>query len=146
MSVRIRFAGLLALATAMAWGVVAPEALACRCAEPAPEDAYRGADAVVQASVTKVVPASDGPGGTAILHVSRAWKADVPKEIAVFTVTSCAYIWREGERHILFLIRDSNGLYSTARCLGNRRMDEDLLTWLKSNGQAGQVQSREAEQ
>lgn len=115
-------------------------AFACRCAEPPPATAYARAQAVVQGSVKKVIPAPEGVGGTAIVCVSRAWKTDVPAELAVTTVTDCAYPWAENEQYVLFLVRDSNGLYSTARCLGNHRIeDRTRLQWLDAHGQSARV-------
>lgn len=98
---------------------------------------------MVQAEVVRVVPAPEGPGGTAILRVSRAWKAAVPEELAVTTLTSCAYPWQEGEQHVLSLIRENTGLFSTARCLGNqlRSRADAFVRWLEKNGEPKQVRS-----
>lgn len=116
-------------------------ALACRCREPAIATAYRRADAVVQALVVKVVPTPQPPGSTAILAVSKTWRRDLPDEIAVSTVTDCAYEWREGREYVLFLVRDSTGVLSTGRCLGNRPVEDagDMLTWLQGKGEPGEV-------
>jgi len=45
---------------------------------------------------------------------------------------SLAYAWNEGEKHLIFLVRDSAGVYSTGRCLGNQRIADGgkLLPWL----------------
>lgn len=117
------------------------EALACRCLEPGARDAYAGAYAIIQARVTEVVPAPEGDGGIAILVVSQAWKRDVPEKLAVITITNCAYPWQEGKEYILFLLRESTGLFSTARCLGNRPVGEAawLIRWLHKNGHISKV-------
>ena len=117
------------------------EALACRCLEPLAKDAYAGAYVVIQARVIEVVPAPEGDGGIAILSVSQAWKRDIMERLAVMTVTSCAYPWQEGKEYILFLVRESTGLFSTARCLGNKPLAEaaELIRWLHKNGHISKV-------
>jgi len=98
------------------------DALACRCKEPSLDMAYKQADAIVHCEIIKIARAAEGSGSPTILKVLKAWKADVPEEIAVTTATSCAYVWNEGEKHLIFLVRDSAGVYSTGRCLGNQRI------------------------
>jgi hypothetical protein len=134
-----RFARLLALTLTVGClsAAVANDASACRCKEPPPERAYRDSAAVVRARVTKFVPAPEGEGGTAILSVLKAWKKDVPTELAVTTLTSCAYPFQEQHDYVLFLVQDHAVLYSTGRCLGNQTLDEakGLLDWLRKHGE-----------
>lgn len=108
------------------------DASACRCKETSLDMAYKQADAIVHCEIVKIVRAAEGSGSTATLKVLKAWKADVPEEITVTTATSCAYVWNEGEEHLIFLVCDSAGVYSTGRCLGNQRIADGgkLLPWL----------------
>lgn len=119
----------------------AQSAGACRCIEPGPAESYGRAAAVVRANVIKVVAAPEGPGSTAILKVSQAWKSEVPEELAVTTVTTCAFDWRQGKGYFLFLVRDGTGFFSTGRCLGNQPVDSaaELVKWLGEHGASVQV-------
>ena len=110
--------------------------LACRCQEPTMENAYAKAEVLVRARVTQVIPAPDQAGSTGILSVLEAWKQSVPRVLAVSSLTSCAFPWDENREYFLFLMRDSNGLFSTARCLGNTTADDagTIIEWLSTQG------------
>ena len=124
--------------------LVAQQALACRCLEPASTaDAYGRAHVVVRATVLSVDGVGDSPGGArARLRVEEAWKADVATEIVVTTSTTCAFDFQAGNDYLLCLYPGTGpSEYSTRICVGNclAANAEGALRWLRAQGHGAQV-------
>lgn len=135
-----RFTGPRALAVMLGLLLAAGAAQACRCIEPGPAAAYRGADAVVTAQVLQVTGDPEGPGGAvARLAVDRSWKAAVAGEIEVATSTTCAYPFAAGQSVLVYLQRaQGSTAWTSSRCRGNRALDDatPALKWLQRHGRA----------
>lgn len=117
-----------------------PVASACRCPQPpSAAEAYRYAHLVVEA---RVVSLADDPArkeATAIVSVSRSWKAAAPASLQVSTGLSCAYPFEAGEDLLLYLRRDPRTQrWETRRCSGNLPLREAArsLQWLQRHGKA----------
>ena len=119
-------------------------AAACRCKEPNTSGAYKRADIVAIARVLEIVPNAHLDGVTATLSVLRSWKGAVPVRITADSGTSCRYPFRVGEEFLLFILRDAQGSFSTARCRGNKPAAEagPSVRWLERHGTAATVDER----
>jgi len=109
-------------------------ALACRCTEPSPRQAYRAAESVVYGKVLSAKSDNDGADTSYVIDVVESWKQPVEVQITVHTSTSCAFAAKIGEGYVLFLKQPSQGAYETAMCMGNRseRASRALLKFLRS--------------
>lgn len=129
---------LRAAAASIAIAAASGSALACRCVDPTPAAAYRGAELVVRARVAKVSGDPEGPGGAvARLTVAQSWKGAVTGEIEVATSTTCAYPFEAGQELLVYLQRGTGAAaWSTRRCRGNRPLAEaaGALDWLSRYG------------
>jgi len=95
---------------------------------------------VVRVTVDDVVPMPSGEGSTAVVSVKASWKTSSPARLIINTFTSCAFNWKTGGEYILFLIKESNGLYSTDRCVGSRLANDlKAIQWLNQHGKKMQV-------
>lgn len=135
---RLHAPGLRAAAAALCLLVACDAALACRCTEPAPPAAYRGADAVVTARVLQVWGDPEGPGGAvAQLALDRSWKVTLTGTIEVATSSTCAYPFEVGQELLVYLHRAKGATqWTTGRCHGNRALATaaPALTWLGRHG------------
>lgn len=115
--------------------LMAENALACRCQQPAIADSYKNASLVVHARVNDIVIAPSGEGSTAILEIKKAWKAESPSRIAAISLTNCHFLWEKTKEYIVFLTEEPNGLYSTDKCKGNLQIDShpEIIKWLQNN-------------
>ncbi len=95
---------------------------ACRCEAPGIDAAYKQSSMVVFANVQDVITAPSGEGSTAILKINRWWKSKSPEKITVNSLSNCSYSWKSGKNYLLFLNLESNGLYSTGLCAGNKTL------------------------
>jgi len=96
---------------------------ACRCEIPDIESAYRQSSMVVFANTQDVIIAPSGEGSTAVLIIDRWWKSKSPKKIIVNSLSNCSYPLEAGKNYLLFLDLESNGLYSTGQCAGNKALE-----------------------
>lgn len=136
----LRLTGRHALAVMLGLLLAGGAAQACRCIEPGPAAAYRGADAVVTAQVLQVTGDPEGPGGAvARLVVDRSWKAALAGEIEVATASTCAYPFAAGQGVLVYLQRaQGSTAWTSARCRGNRPLDNaaPALQWLQRHGRS----------
>lgn len=95
-------------------------ALACRCTEPGPRQAYRAAESVVYGKILSVERDNDGADTSYLIDVAEFWKQPVEMRITVHTGTTCAFVAKVGEGYVLFLRQPRQGVYETAMCMGNR--------------------------
>ncbi len=111
------------------------QAYACRCKQPSMQEAYDASALVVQANVSDFATMPSGEGNVAILKVKQAWKKQAPGKISVISLTNCHYSWEVAKEYIVFLMEESNGMYSTDRCMGNLSSEssEDAVKWLEEN-------------
>ncbi len=98
------------------WGI----ALACRCTEPGPRQAYGMAQSVVYGRVVSAKKENDGGDISYVFEVAESWKQSVESQITVHTGTTCSFEATVGERYVLFLKQQGRSFYETASCMGNR--------------------------
>jgi hypothetical protein len=120
-------------------------ALACRCPDSlSPEQAYRQADAVVQARVLSVTGDINGKAGASVrLRTLKVWKRGVARDLDVATRTTCAYEFNVGTEYLIYLRKSGReASYSTKKCEGNLRIAEatEALQWLAQHGSLADVQ------
>ena len=125
-----RFA-LFTAAILTAWSGIA---LACRCTEPEPRQAYRMAESVVYGKIVSAKKEHDGADTTYVFEVAESWKQPVESQITVHTSTTCSYEATVGEKYVFFLKRFNQSLYETAMCMGNRpeARSRGLLKFLRA--------------
>lgn len=99
-------------------------AFSCRCNEQSIQANYENSDMVVYVTVQDFVPAPSGEGGSAVLAISQWWKSSSPERIVVNSLTSCSQEFEVNNSYLLFLNRETSGLYYTDRCLGNELLDD----------------------
>lgn len=130
-----------ALVVAVSCAALAPaRALACRCREPGVATAYRRAASVVLAEAIEVRERPDIQGQEARLRVVGAWKTDAPAVVTVVTGTTCAYLFKPGEKHLVFLVSQQGSL-GTGKCMGDlpEGKAKAALAWLARHGKAGAI-------
>ena len=134
---------LVLLAAALVVQTSAAPARACRCVEGlTPKRAYWNAQVVV---VGRVVSLETTEARTqaqrATVAVERAWKASVPETVTVYTDSTCAFAFTQGERYLLYLAAAPGKVFGTSRCAGNRDLDAATrdLRWLKSHARETSV-------
>jgi hypothetical protein len=113
----------------------ADQAFACRCRELAPKVAHRSADSAVLGKIISVEDVKDGADELAyVVEVYEWWKAPVDSQITVHTSTTCRFEAQIGTRYVLFLKRDKQGRFETAKCMGNseEKRARHLLKFLRS--------------
>lgn len=110
-------------------------AYACRCKAPEIANSYNNSVAIVQVTAEEVINVPEGSGITAILNVTKTWKAGTTSKIVVNSLTNCYFPMEKNKDYILFLNIEPNGLYSTDRCVGNKTSENshELLKWLDNN-------------
>lgn len=115
-----------------------PVSHACRCPDGVPAStAYRQAQVVVLATVVQVSGDRDREGATAVVTVSRAWKAPVDERIEIFTNTTCAFDFQPGQTYLLYVQKTAAGArYWTKRCFGNLPAADAArhIRWLDRHG------------
>lgn len=140
---RRRFVASLLVAVAVAEGmVVAPTVHACRCLEPSSAaSAYKAADVVALGKVVSVTAQPEAERTAITLHVTEAWKADLPRSIQIVTGTTCAFPFERDGRYLLFLLRGSDSRFVTERCMGNRALAQAhaFRAWLEKHGKVAKV-------
>ena len=109
-------------------------ALACRCTEPGPRQAYRAAESVVYGKVLSAKRDNEGSDTAYLIDVAESWKQPVETQITVHTSTTCAFVAEVGKGYVLFLRQPSRGSYETAMCMGNRSAEKsrELLKFLRA--------------
>ena len=112
-------------------------AIACRCTEPGPHQAYRAAESVVYGKVLSEERGNDGTDISYVFEVAESWKLPVASQITIHTGTTCALEAKVGERYVLFLRRNAQSIYETATCMGNRpeARSSALLKFLRAQKQ-----------
>lgn len=142
---RRRFVTSLFVAVAVVEGMaVVPAAHACRCLEPtSAASAYKAADVVALGKVVSVTPQREAERTEITLHVTEAWKADLPRSIQIVTGTPCAFPFARDGRYLLFLLRGSENRFVTERCMGNRDLAHAhaFRAWLEKHGKVGKVRA-----
>jgi hypothetical protein len=121
----------------------AVSAFPCSCAPASLKTFYKRADAVVTAKVISVSNSTEGEvTTTAQLEVIDVWKRGLPKQIEVMTGSSCAYDFRGGEKHLLYLQKTQANKFSTMQCQGNLSLNkaQKSLKWLKRYGKKGKAE------
>lgn len=113
-------------------------ALACQCKEQNINSNYKNAAMVVYAHAQDYIASPSGEGGTVVLVIHRWWKASSPKKIVVNSLTNCNFDFEVGNNYLLFLNIESNGLYYTDNCAGNKKLKSnneysEPLTILEKN-------------
>ena len=102
----------------------------CRCRPITPEEAAERAEAIFTATVVSVhdLP-SAGPGGApfgqqARMRVHAAWKGvEAPEIIVKSGMTSCDFIYRPGDRYLIYGHADADGAFHASYCGGSRRTE-----------------------
>ena len=115
---------LFALSLLVLSPLVSSQAMACRCTNPGPKNAYARADAVVLVRI-KAVEQVQEEVARMETEVIQSWKSKAAEEtntLAVFSETSaCSYVGKEGETHLLYLNKYSGppeGFW-TGNCKGD---------------------------
>jgi hypothetical protein len=100
------------------------QAMACRCTDPGPKNAYARADAVALVKIGAVEQFREDVTRMEV-EVLQSWKlkaVEGSNTLPVFSMTSvCPYIGQEGEAHLLYLKKldgPPEGFW-TDRCMGN---------------------------
>lgn len=122
----------------------ATQSYACRCAgDLTLDEAYENVDVVLLGTATTISGSPFQKGGAEIkIDVTKVWKCSVPKEIKIFSSTSCAFNFKTGEQYLLYLNKDKAAdYYVTSSCYGNVSISEagGKLNWLKNNAEPGLV-------
>lgn len=122
----------------------ATQSYACRCAgDLTPNEAFENVDVVLLGTATTVSGSPFQKGGAEIkIDVAKVWKCSIPKEIKIFSSTSCAFNFKIGEQYLLYLNKDKSAdYYVTSSCYGNVSISEagEKLNWLKNNAEPGLV-------
>jgi hypothetical protein len=124
------------------------EATVCRCRPMPHEEAAARADVIFTATVVSVDERKGDSGAPRFGHEARmrvhaSWKGvDTPEVVAVGGGTSCDFIYRPGDRYLIYGQVDSSGAIHATYCTGSRRTEpgaesveplgEPLRTWSKS--------------
>jgi hypothetical protein len=125
---------LLALCSA-AMSVAAPnDVFACRCTEPTPGQAYRGAASVAYGKVVAVKRQNEGADVLYVFAVTQSWKRRVEPQITIRSGTTCSFEADVGETYVVFLKQYKPDIYDTAMCMGNRpeAKARELLDYLRA--------------
>ncbi|MDR2155978.1 MAG: hypothetical protein LBE78_13315 [Burkholderiaceae bacterium] len=80
------------------------EVWACRCKEPALQDAYMRADAITMVQIKEISALADGVVrvyGEAL----QSWKSDLPHSLNIFTGDNCIYEMKKDAIYLLYLTR-----------------------------------------
>lgn len=111
------------------------QVFACRCVEPDPRAAYSNTDTVAIVEIYDVAVLPDDIK-RAEGKVLKAWKANLPDSLSIFTGENCRYDFRKGTTYLLYLKRSPQGEYGTYRCRGNLPYVEAAtrLKWLEQHG------------
>ncbi|MDR1423822.1 MAG: hypothetical protein LBI92_04345 [Azoarcus sp.] len=116
------------------------QVFACRCLEPEARRAYAEADAVILARIGAVA-APEERSVRIEAEMLRSWKAGVTRNVLLFTAfpeTDCAYPMREGDTHLLYLVkhRTDSEAFWTERCMGNLigKKAAKRIQWLDRHG------------
>ncbi|VAW74052.1 hypothetical protein MNBD_GAMMA15-1742 [hydrothermal vent metagenome] len=111
------------------------QAYACRCNQPSMQEAYDASALVVQANVSDFASMPSGEGNVAILKTKQTWKGQALDKISVISLTNCHFSWEVDKQYIVFLHEESNGMYSTDKCMGNVSGEEgeSAVRWLEEN-------------
>jgi hypothetical protein len=122
----------LVVALSCLWSV---QAMACRCVEPGPRDAYARADMIVLATITELAEMA-GDVARAKSEVHQSWKSESPKELSILTGEDCRYPFAKGETYLLYVKRGDNGEFGTYICRGNlpEAKAKSRLRWLDRHG------------
>lgn len=99
--------------------------LACQCKDQNIDINCRNSDMVVYATIQDFIASPSADGGTAVLAIDRWWKSSSPRKIVTNSLTSCGLDFETGDSWLLFLNKESNGLFSTDRCSGNKKLEPD---------------------
>lgn len=107
----------------------------CRCVPITPEAAAERADAIFTATVVSVrnfPPAEPGgrsPGHEARLRVHAAWKGvESPEVVIQSRGTTCDFVFRPGDRYLIYGRMDSAGVFHAGYCMGSRRVEPGAET------------------
>lgn len=105
---------------------------ACRCVSGTPAVSYRQAAAVMLGTVTDARdPSADERAFT--VTVERSWKRPPKGMVTIHSTRSdCPADVQPGERHLIYVLRDTRGLWRTSSCRGDRRAADSgpALAWL----------------
>lgn len=128
--------GLLTPNVAISQNVVA------RCVSPPAKKAYSQKN--VKALVIGKVTASEKQANGTIsitLAVSESWKSDLPAEVTYMTKEVLNYAPPIGEEHLIVLLLEKDGTYSSNRCAGSKPISraKSDIDWLRQNAKVGKV-------
>lgn len=105
------------------------ETAVCRCRPMPHEEAAARADVIFTATVVSVDERKGDSGAPrfgheARMHVHASWKGiDTPEVVAVGGGTSCDFIYRPGDRYLIYGRVDSTGAIHATYCTGSRRTE-----------------------
>lgn len=113
-----------------------------RCVSPPAKKAYsqKNVKAIV---VGKVIASEKQANGTILitLAVSESWKSDLPAEVTYTTKEVLSYAPPIGEEHLIVLLLEKDGTYSSNRCAGSKPISraKSDIDWLRQNAKVGKV-------
>lgn len=113
-----------------------------RCVSPPAKKAYsqKNVKAIVVGKVTASEKQANGTISVT-LAVSESWKSDLPAEVTYTTKEVLSYAPPVGEEHLIVLLMEKDGTYSSNRCAGSKPINraKSDIEWLRQNAKAGQV-------
>ncbi|HMA71197.1 MAG TPA: hypothetical protein VKP67_06885 [Xanthobacteraceae bacterium] len=95
-------------------------ALACRCIEPSPAQAYKAAQGVVFGEVISVRKENERGDVVYVFEVAESWKHNLERQITIHSGTTCSFNANAGLKYVLFLRQTKSGNYDTGQCMGNQ--------------------------
>ena len=98
------------------------QSFACKCKELSIQKNFNNSSMVVYATVKDFIPSPSNEGGTAVLLIDNWWKSNSPQKIVVNSLTSCGFNFEANKSYLLFLNQESNGLFYTDKCSGNKEL------------------------
>ncbi len=132
----------LFLIGSLALDVVNCQNVAARCVSPPAKKTYsrKNVKAIFIGKVTASEKQSNG-ATSVTLTVSESWKSDLPAEVTYLTKEVLSYAPPVGEEHLIVLLLEKDGTYSSNRCAGSKpigRAKSDV-EWLQQNAEAKKV-------
>jgi hypothetical protein len=118
------------------------QAIATRCVSLSAKKAYsqKNVKAIVVGKVTASEKQADGTISVT-LTVSEAWKSDLPAEVTYVTKEVLSYAPPVGEEHLIVLLLEKDGTYSSNRCAGSKPINraKSDIDWLRKNTKAAKI-------
>lgn len=118
------------------------QSVAARCVSPPAKKAYsqKNVKAIVVGKVTASEKQANGTISVT-LAVSQSWKSDLPAELTYLTKEVLSYAPPVGEEHLIVLLLEKDGTYSSNRCAGSKPINraKSDIEWLRENAKVGKV-------